>query len=316
MYHIITNPVSGKGNAKTYAQSITTKLEKIGLPFTLHTTEYPRHGYDIAKEISHFSPAGIIGIGGDGTIQEIVAGMAEVFDHGKIPFPLGILPGGSGNDFAMAIEGGKKAYKKHKTVDSITAALVGRISASSTRTVDLISANMLLSGEAEKTREAYLVAGNIGLDARIVHNAISLKPKYGGQAYLVAAYKSIMQHQNIPLEISVEGAAAEQKPYTLVAICNNRTYGGGLCIAPPAVYDDGKITLCTVDGIGRAKLGVLFPSLLVEKHVKLKEVQFTECTSLKITLAGKETLCLDGNLYPVEGEIEFKILPQVLEVYA
>jgi len=306
MYHIITNPVSGRGNSMAYAQSVATKLEESGLRYTLHTTQNPRHGYDIAKELCQTTPTGIIGIGGDGTIQEIVAGMAEFFSHGKIPIPLGILPGGSGNDFAMAIEGGKKAYKKYKTIDSITSALVGRISAGSTRIVDLISAN----------NEAFLVAGNIGLDARIVHNAIALKPKHGGRAYLVAAYKSIMQHENIPLEISVEEGASEQKPYTLVAICNNRTYGGGLCIAPPAVFDDGKITLCTVDGIGRAKLGILFPSLLFEKHVNLKEVNFTECTNLKITLAGKETLCLDGNLYPVEGEIEFKILPQVLEVFA
>jgi len=306
MFHIITNPVSGRGTSKAYAQALMRMLDEKGLPYTEHETQHPRHGYDIAKQLCAEASMGIIGIGGDGTIQEIVAGMADAFEQGKISIPLGILPGGSGNDFAMAIEGGKKAYKKHKTIDSIVAALVSRVAAGSTRTVDLIAAN----------NEAYLVAGNIGLDARIVDNAITLKPKYGGHAYLVAAYKSIMQHQNIPLEISVDGAAGEVKPYTLVAICNNRTYGGGLCIAPPAKFDDGKITLCTVDGIGRAKLGVLFPSLLFEKHVKLKEVNFVECESVKIKLAGEETLCLDGNLYPVQGEIEFKILPQVLEIFA
>ena len=312
MYHIILNPVSGRGNSKAYGESIATRLEETNSPAILHTTKYPRHAYEIAKELCRTSPTGIIGIGGDGTIQEIVAGMAQAFNYSKIPIPLGILPGGSGNDFAMALAGGKKAYKKYKTIESKTSVLADKITTNSTRIVDLITANMVLSGKTE----AFLVAGNIGLDSRIVHNAIELKPKHGGRAYLVAAYKSIMQHKNIPLKISVEGASAEQKPYTLVAICNNRTYGGGLCIAPPAVFNDGKITLCTVDGIGRGKLSILFPSLLFEKHVNLKEVNFTECTSLKITLAGKETICLDGNLYPVEGDIEFKILPSVLEVFA
>ncbi|MCL1788342.1 MAG: hypothetical protein FWG38_10195, partial [Defluviitaleaceae bacterium] len=95
------------------------------------------------------------------------------------------------------------------------------------------------------------------------------------------------------------------------------TYGGGLAIAPAAKFDDGKITLCMVNGMSRLKLGVLFPSLLIKKHVLLKDITFEECTELRVKLPnGAETLCLDGNLYPVEGEIHFKILPQVLDVFA
>ena len=319
MYHIITNPVAGRGRSMQYQSQLVATLKEYSLECTTHVTEKPKDGYIFVKQIYEQFPncKGIIGIGGDGTIQEIVAALAELTCNGeKVPIPLGIFPGGSGNDFAMTIEGGKAAYKKKykKNMAAITKTLVERISANSTRTVDLITAN----------GEAYLVAANIGLDARIVHNAIKYKPKYGGQAYLVAAYKSIMQHKNIPLQISVidNGVIKENnhiKDYTLIAVCNNRTYGGGLCIAPPAKFDDGKITLCTVDGLSRPKLGVLFPSLLVEKHAKLKEINFIECTEVRITLPpglNTEKLCMDGNLFPVEGEIHFKILPQVLDVFA
>jgi len=317
MYHIITNPVAGRGNSMEYQSLLASMLKQYNIECIAHVTEKPKDGYIFAKQIIEQSPncEGIIGIGGDGTIQEIVAAMAETSIKGeKISIPLGIFPGGSGNDFAMTVEGGKAAYRKKykKNMTAITKTLVERISSNSTRTVDLITAN----------GEAYLVAANIGLDARIVHNAIKYKPRYGGQAYLVAAYKSIIQHKNIPLQISVidNGVIKENnhiKDYTLIAICNNRTYGGGLCIAPPAKFDDGKITLCTVDGLSRPKLGVLFPSLLVEKHTKLKEINFIECTEVRVTLPpGTETLCMDGNLFPVEGEIHFKILPQVLDVFA
>jgi len=308
MFHIIVNPIAGRGLSLTkHLPELATMFEKYNLEYTSHVTEKPRHAYDIAKELCQAPQAGIIGIGGDGTIQEIVAGMVDAFPPcTKLPVPLGIFPGGSGNDFAMAIEGGKKAMRKKSKKGTLVEGFVNRIHKRSLRTVDLISAN----------EEAYLVAGNMGIDARIVHDAIELKPKFGGQAYLVAAYKSIMNHRNILMTLKIDGEVIS-KEFTLVAICNNSSYGGGLQIAPPAKFDDGKITLCMVNGMSRLKLGVLFPSLLLKKHVHLKDISFVDCKEVEITLPpGVETLCLDGNLSPKEGTLHFKILPQVLDVFA
>lgn len=309
MYHIIFNPIAGRGLSKTkYLPMLASMFQKYDLPVAVYETTKPNDGYEITKRICSESPncLGIVGIGGDGTIHEIVAGMANTFPSGKIPIPLGIFPGGSGNDFAMAIEGGKAAMRKKYKNNTLIEIFVERIYKRSLRTVDLISAN----------GEAYLVAGNIGIDARIVRDAIDLKPKFGGQAYLVAAYKSIMNHKNIPLTLSIDGKIIT-RDFTLVAICNNNTYGGGLEISPSAKFDDGKITLCMVDGMSRLKLGVLFPSLLFKKHVHLKAINFIDCHEVIISLPpGTETLCLDGNLYTKEGQLHFKILPQVLDVFA
>jgi len=310
MYHIIVNPIAGRGHIMQFLPQLTDMFEKCNLPCTSYTTTNVKDGYKIAKRICEETPdcPGIIGIGGDGTIQEIVAGMADAFPHGaKIPIPLGIYPGGSGNDFVMALEGGKSVVRKkyRKNTKAVAETFAQKIAKRELRTTDLITAN----------GEAYLVAGNIGVDARIVRDAIALKPKFGGQAYLVAAYKSIMKHKNIPLEVSVNGETIA-KDFTLIAICNASTYGGGLPIAPMAKFDDGKITLCMVNGLSRIKLGVLFPSLLLKKHVHLKDISFIECTEAQITLPpGIENLCLDGNLYPTEGKIHFKILPKVLDVF-
>jgi len=309
MYHIIFNPIAGRGLSKTkYLPVLIDMFQKYNLSATIYETIKPKDGYEITKQICLESSncRGIVGVGGDGTIQEIVAGMADTFPSTKIPIPLGIFPGGSGNDFAMAIEGGKAAMRKKHKNNTLTEIFVERIYKRSLRTVDLISVN----------GEAYLVAGNIGIDARIVRDAIDLKPKFGGQAYLVAAYKSIMSHKNIPLMLSIDGEVIA-KDFTLVAICNNSTYGGGLEISPSAKFDDGKITLCMVDGMSRLKLGVLFPSLLFKKHVHLKAINFIDCQEVIISLpSGAETLCLDGNLYTKEDQLHFKILPQVLDVFA
>lgn len=311
MYHIIINPAAGRGLGKSlYLPNLEEIFDKANLLYETLITTKQKDAYEFAKNICVNKPDsdGIIGVGGDGTMQEIVAGMADAYPHGKkIPIPLALFPGGTGNDFVMAIEGGKAAMRKKYKKDTKAGvrAFAEKLCNRSLRTIDLITVNS----------EAYLVAGNIGIDARIVHNAIEYKPKYGGQAYLAAAYKSIMQHKNIPLEILINGHTI-RKEVTLIVICNNSTYGGGLHIAPSAKFDDGKITLCVVNGMSRIKLGVLFPSLLVKKHVHLKDISFMECTELRVTLPpGTETLCLDGNLFPVEGELHFKILPSVLDVF-
>lgn len=313
MIHIITNPVAGRGRSCEYLDILIKLLEKNGIKCKPLVTEHAKQAYEIAKDIclnvAHNQCSGIVGIGGDGTIQEIVAGMAAAYDNAKVAIPLGIFPGGSGNDFAMALEGGKKVYRKkyRKNMTDIAESLVAKIVRNSTRTIDLILAN----------DEAYLVAANVGIDARIVHAAVDLKPKLGGSAYLAAVYKCIMRHRNINLEICIDGEKIPQRDYTLIAVCNNRTYGGGLCIAPPAKFDDGKITVCLVEGMGRLKLGMLFPSILVEKHVHIKPVKIVECKKFSMTVpSGTETLCLDGNLSPAQGTISFEILPQVLDVFA
>jgi len=311
MYHIILNPTAGRGLGQSqYLPNLIEAFDRYSLEHKVHITQKPKDGYEFAKQIceQHPNSMGIVGVGGDGTMQEIVAGLVDACPNGtKIPIPLALFPGGTGNDFVMAIEGGKAATKAKymRDIKAGAKAFVEGICRRNLRTIDLIAANEV----------AYLVAGNIGIDARIVHNAVALKPKYGGQAYLAAAYKSIMQHRNIPMELSLNGKTFT-KDFTLLAICNNSTYGGGLPIAPLAKFDDGKITLCMVNGMSRLKLGILFPSLLVKKHVHLKDITFEECTELRITLPpGTETLCLDGNLFPVEGEIHFKILPSILDVF-
>ena len=304
---------------------LTDLLEMHNLPYEAHITTEIMHGYSIAKDICQSQPncMGIIGIGGDGTFQEIAAGMVAAHDKTqKIPTPLGIFAAGSGNDFVMTVEGGKAAaIAKFKKSDMKTATqnFFEAVHQRRTRAVDVITANDV----------AYLNIGNVGLDARIVHNAVDYKPKYGRYAYLAAVYKSIAQHKNLPLVIEANGKKLDRK-YTLVAVCNGQYYGGGLRISPEAKIDDGKITVALCEALSRPKTMVIFPSLMIEQHTRLKAVSFMECEELTITMPKGETLCLDGNLYTnytvspfqcdetpnsAEAKIRFKILPQILDVF-
>jgi len=268
------------------------------MPHEVLVTESAMDAYTKAKAVCQAGSDGIIGIGGDGTIQEIVAGMADA-SEGPIVVPLGIFPGGSGNDFVMTLAGGKAAalarYKK-KNEEASVKDFYSAITEKRTMPVDLIKANGM----------AYLNIGNLGLDARVVRNAIAYKQRFGRYAYVAAVYKSIARHTNMPLTIEIDGVEREGK-YTLVAVCNGQYYGGGLHITPGARLDDGKITICLVEAMSRPKTMVIFPSLMMKRHHRLKAVSFHECEEVRITLnGGVECISLDGNLHEVIGNTESK----------
>ena len=300
MYCIIVNPKAGRGESIKQAQVLESQLKMLGVEHDTVYTTGVNCGYSKAKEIClNKSPAvrGIIGIGGDGTIQEIVAGMADAFPLGKkIPIPLCICPAGSGNDFIMSVT--KKNPKK------VSEALVNNLSQGNSKAVDIITAN----------NRAYLNIGNVGLDAWIVKNAEAKKKEYGNRAYLAAVYKSIISYKAINLVIEADGKVFEGA-FTLVAVCNGQYYGGGLQVSPSAKIDDGKITLCVVEYMSKIKTMAIFPSLMIKKHMYLKAVSFHECTDVTITFSDDEgVLCLDGNLSQAKGMVEFKIHKQVLDI--
>lgn len=302
MYTIVINPAAGHGHSRALLTPLVELFRENGMECEPLFTQAPMDARVMAREACASGREGIIGIGGDGTLQEIVTGMWEAREGTAIPTPLGIMPCGSGNDFILTVEGGKRKTKNDREAAED---FFQRILNKRMRSIDLIHANGM----------AFLNIANVGLDARIVQNAADLKKTFRHNAYLASAFKSILQHQNIPLRITVNGETHEGK-YTLAAVCNGQYYGGGMRIAPHARIDDGKITVCLVEAMTRPKTMVLFPSVLIERHVRLKEIRFIECEKLTLTLLGKETLCMDGNLYGQTGDVYFEIMPGALKLFA
>jgi len=302
MYHIIVNPAAGRGQSLKQLPYLTKLFDDNSMAYEVYKTTAPIDAYEKARAICTVGSDGIIGIGGDGTIQEIVAGMAEAFkEEPAIPIPLALFPCGSGNDFAITLE--RAQYKKKKGGQAAKT-VFDAVMDKRLRTVDLIKADGM----------AFLNIGNIGLDARIVKNAMGFKKKFGHYAYLAAVYKSIIRHKNLQLTIEAGNETLEGR-YALAAMCNGCYYGGGLPIAPHAIIDDAQITLCLVDAISRPMAMVLFPTLLFSLHTKLKQVRYLNCKSLTITLPHAEVLCLDGNLYEKSGNIKFEIIPKALQLF-
>jgi len=309
MYFIVTNPKAERGRTMFYLPMLTNLFDAEGIPYETHITTGEGDAREKTLKFCQKNPSlqGVISIGGDGTIQETVSAMAEAYpDLPKIPVPLGIFPSTTGTDFILSLEGGKKKAKaKYQNTEAVCKGLFEDIKNKNCRAVDVLTANNM----------AFLNIGHVGIDVRITKNATELKQKYDQYAFFAAIFKSIREHKNMPLTVETD-AKTYKNEYTMVTVANGQYYGGGMHICPTAKLDDGKMTLCQITKMSRPRAMTVFPTVFWGKVHLLKESEFAECTSIKITLPpGEETLCLDGNLFPCSGEIEFKILPKALDIF-
>ena len=292
MYHCIVNPAAGRGSGRRLIPVIKSFMKNHGKEIEIKETVNPMDAAKWAKEACAAGSRSIIGVGGDGTLQEIVTGMLD--GHDKCDTPLGVISCGSGDDW-------RRSFGQEAGAEACLAAVLG----GKTKVVDAIRANDMVC----------LNISNMGLDVRIVRNAQPLKKFFGKSSYVISAVISILKHKNVRLVVDIGDGKVIEGDFTLAAICNGQYYGGGMRITPPAKMDDGLITLCLVSAMSRLRVLTLFPVMLAEKHTKLKAIRYIECKQITLTPLSPQTLCIDGNLYECEGSLDFKILPEALRIF-
>ena len=96
MYNIILNPMSGEGKKKKLHRRALARFSERGAEFCVHETEKAGQATALACELSQ-EEGDVVVIGGDGTLHETLNGMTD-FEH----HALGLVPAGTGNDFAAA----------------------------------------------------------------------------------------------------------------------------------------------------------------------------------------------------------------------
>ena len=282
VYYCIVNPAAGRGKGRKLIAVIESFMAAHGKEVKISE--------NFVTEQALNSQA-IISVGGDGTLQEVVSQMLASQD--RCDTPLCVIPCGSGNDWQRSVNIGK-------TPEACLQALIN----GKTRAIDAIRTN----------DSANINIANIGLDVEIVKRAQPLKKIFGTKSYTISAFISIVLHKNKPMTIHIDDEEYANSNYTLIAICNGQYYGGGMRIAPSAVIDDGKITLCVVSALSRLQCLRLFPLVLMERHTKLKAIKYIDCQKVTITPQNQQSLSLDGNIYESAGMLNFKILPAAIQI--
>ena len=269
MYHIIFNPAAGKKTAQNNLDTVERILGERGLAFERHETRAVRDAQEIAKRLTLAGATDIIVMGGDGTLHEVLNG---IVDPSQVR--LGLIPSGTGNDFA-----GKAG-----------------ISMDAEKALSLI-----IDGEAKGTDYLEIGGvrcmnvGGIGMDVDVLERCQRGKLR-GKIKYLMCLLQSLVAFKGLPILIESDGV--ERKHNALVATaCNGTQFGGGIYICPTAEVDDGLIDVVIVDCIGKLKLIGAFIQLMKGKILQYPLTTHFRCERVRFSTDTPCTAQLDGELY-------------------
>lgn len=289
----IVNPTSGKCAGLKISQDLA------GFGDVSCTSAADRNcAFELAKKAVLEGFERIVAVGGDGTINETINGMAAVEG---LNVPLGIIPIGTGNDFARNL--GIFPDPK-KALDVALGNCVSR--------VDLGMVN----------RKYFANVVSFGFDAKVTALARDLRRTYGflpkELIYLLATLKEniVSGLGKYPVTMRADGFPLAGGEVAFLVIANGRTYGRIFKIAPRADTGDGLLNLCRIKPMGRLRALANIYKVIRGTHETLPEVMTKVAESFDVFSAIPLVCEMDGEVLAPQLEYKISVAPKALKVLA
>ena len=293
---LILNPTANHGRSVQIAADLRPLMAEHNADWS--GTDYPAHAIELARQAGEQGYDLVIAVGGDGTVHEVVNGLMQVPQE-KRP-ALGIIPLGSGNDFAHIL--GIPA----SPVDALKSAINGQ-----PRSLDMASVC------DEKGRLEYFNNTiGIGFDAAVNAYTRQIKHIHGFMMYFVALIQTIFRRFDA-LDMHVE---TDQETWDLnalmLAVGNGPREGGGFIVTPEAKLDDGILNYVTIRKISRLMMLRLVPEVMNGTHGRFKDVKMGTCRRLSVTCKQPLVVHCDGEVYAGFGtdvrQLKIELYPNAI----
>jgi YegS/Rv2252/BmrU family lipid kinase len=285
-YLLLVNPSAGGGRARDLLPQAERELARAGLEYRMVLTTGIEQGCEEARAGAAAGEIPVV-MSGDGLIGQVGGLLAE----GRMP--LGVIPGGRGNDFARMLG-----------IPTEPAAAVDVLAAGVTREIDV--------GVIDGKR--FLCIASCGFDSdanRIANEAKWIK---GNLVYAYAALRALASWKPATFTLTTDGVPREVTGYS-VGVCNSRYYGGGMQAAPDAEIDDGLLDVEASGNVSKLRflrgLGKIFSG----EHRELIDVQSWRGTEVRVEADRPFDVYADGDRI-AELPATVTLLPGALNVIA
>ena len=292
--HLFLNPTAGRGRAGRRQNRILELLQQTNLPVDLHQSQAVGNLEERVRDQVDRGANRIVVAGGDGSVYEAVNGLMRSANEAA----LGVIPTGTGNDFAKAC--GIPLNWEHASK-----LLADRLAAGQyAKTIDIGTMN-----------DRFFANGaGIGFDAKVTRIARSYHLPIGDLVYLLAIFRAMVDGIATPrLEIS-SSDFSWTGPATLANISNGPWIGGMFHIAPMAKNDDGRLELIIADPVSRPRLISLLPKLMSGEHLGESEILHQPITTLSVVSSEPVASHLDGEVQPLQQRFQLGVLPSALRL--
>lgn len=255
---LVVNPESGHGSGRLLTPRVESRLKDAGVEPVITLAESAKHAAWACAEAVAAGLDGLAVIGGDGMAHIGLNAAA------RTGVPLGILPAGTGNDFARGL--GIPHWK-----NGLAAIARGR-----TGTVDLTE----VTGTLYDGNRRYVgCVVSTGFDERVNFRANNSGLDLGALSYLGALLVELRSFKPLRYRLVIDGHERELDAM-LVAVANVGIFGGGIRIAPAYDLNDGQLDVTIVHPVSRAPLLTLFPRLRSRNFVKHPALEYTRATQV------------------------------------
>ncbi len=299
--HLILNPYAGRGRGAQIKARLVSALTDAGFEVVLAESNGVGHAIELARQARAHGPALVVAAGGDGAVSEVLNGLAQATPAGEPVGPMGIIPIGSGNDFADMVG-------CPRDLEAAVAALRAGV----TRAVDL---GHLRAQVGAATISRYFDNNvGVGFEAQVTLESYKVKWLQGTALYFWAALRAL---HTCPMPMvnttwtTVNGEVHQQtQPTLLISVGNSRRTGGGFYLTPDARLDDGELDVGIAGAISRLRLLWLLPKALFGKHTTDRAVTMLRCRRLHIRADQPIPVHADGEVLTASArQLEITLEP-------
>ena len=276
MKFILTvNPHGGTKKGPQILKKVKPIFEASGTDLFIIETTFAGHAKELANQLDLTEYDGFIGIGGDGTLHEIINGMLSRPDGNKIP--IGIIPGGSGNSYMHDLN----------LTDPLKAAKA------------IIQGNTKFLDTARVEVNHVVKYANNMIGWGLVTDVGKKAEHYrwmGTNRYTILSVMEVFHHKSRSAALIMDNKKIEDE-FTFIIACNSMHVGKGMKMAPKARLDDGLIDLIVIRaGASRTRLLQVLPKLFDGSHINEPEVEYFQTSKFSLIPETDEILNIDGEI--------------------
>ncbi len=291
-WFFIVNVTAGRGKTGKKISKLVTSLNEHKIDFEIELTKFSKHATKLTLNAIENGYQKIAGVGGDGTINEIVNGIMQSGKQEKIVFA--IIPEGGGNDFARYFHIPKNIEKAIHLLE------IGK-----TQMVDI--------GKFDETY--FMNSLGIGFDAKAAINANKIKWLNGLLRYYSAILLALFTNKPYKMNIKLDSEKISDE-LLMFSVGNGRFCGGGFQVTPNAIIDDGLFDICMIKFINRRKILKLLPTVIPGKHLNYEEVTTKRAKKIEVSSENEIPLYFDGEIPKLKNpkKVKIEIIPQKIKL--
>jgi diacylglycerol kinase (ATP) len=292
----LVNPAADNGATGRRWPQIANRAAGAGLSGDVLMSKRQGQLTELARQAAEDGAMLLVAVGGDGTVYEVVNGIA-----GREGVDLAIVPRGTGRDFV-------RTYGiPHRLDDALRTARDGRI-----REIDLGHAQFR-SWQGETAETYFANIASAGMSGAIAKRANETSKALGGKAsYFWATFAVFARWRTSEITVTVDGESRRSRMHDVV-VANGRYFGGGMMICPQAEPDDGFFDVLLIGNLTKRDLVLTLPKTYRGRHLPHPKAELLRGSAVEIDAPEPLPVELDGE-QPGTTPARFGLIPRALRL--